>query len=156
MTWVVVPFANSFEPGPKTFDIVLNQVTYTTDRTQTADLSDGYFFGPQTVVALKASKYATAKTIADLQSAKFGVQVGTTSYDAITNVIKPTTDTAVFDTNDAAIAGPQATSRSTPSSSTCRPRPSSRTSSSTDPRSSASSTPGQPSTSARSCPRAAP
>ena len=103
VTWVVVPFANSFAPGPKTFDIVLNQVTYTTDRTQTADLSDGYFFGPQTVVTLKASKYATAKTIAELQSAKFGVQVGTTSYDAITNVIKPTTDTAVFDTNDAAI-----------------------------------------------------
>ena len=32
-----------------------------------------------------------------------GVQVGTTSYDAITNVIKPTTETAVFDTNDAAV-----------------------------------------------------
>jgi polar amino acid transport system substrate-binding protein len=103
VAWVVVPFANSFAPGPKTFDIDLNQVTYTADRTQTADLSDGYFFGPQTVVALKTSKFAKAKTITELQSAKFGVQVGTTSYDAITNAIKPTTDTAVFDTNDAAI-----------------------------------------------------
>ena len=61
MTWVVVPFANSFAPGPKTFDIDLNQVTYTTDRTQTADLSDGYYFGHQTVVALKTSKFATAE-----------------------------------------------------------------------------------------------
>ncbi len=55
------------------------------------------------MVALKTSKFAKAKTIAELQSAKFGVQVGTTSYDAITNAIKPTTETAVFDTNDAAI-----------------------------------------------------
>ena len=103
VAWVVVPFANSFSPGPKTFDIDLNQVTFTTDRTQTADLSEGYYFGPQTVVTLKTSKFAKAKTIAELQSAKFGVQVGTTSYDAINNAIKPTTETLVFDTNDAAI-----------------------------------------------------
>jgi polar amino acid transport system substrate-binding protein len=103
VAWVVVPFANAFAPGPKPFDINLTQVTYTADRAQTVDLSDGYFFGPQTVVALKSSKFATAKTIAELQGAKFGVQVGTTSFDAIQNVIKPTTETAVFDTNDAAI-----------------------------------------------------
>jgi polar amino acid transport system substrate-binding protein len=103
VTWVVVPFANSFAPGPKTFDINLNQVTFTEDRTKTADLSDGYYFGPQTVVALKSSKFAGATTVAELQSAKFGVQVGTTSYDAITTAIKPTTETAVFDSNDAAI-----------------------------------------------------
>jgi polar amino acid transport system substrate-binding protein len=103
VSWIVVPFANSYAPGPKTFDLDLNQVSYKADRTQTADLSDGYYFGPQTVVTLKANKFAKATSIAELQGAKIGAQVGTTSYDAIVNVIKPTKDPSVYDTNDAAI-----------------------------------------------------
>jgi polar amino acid transport system substrate-binding protein len=103
VAWVVVPFANSIAPGPKTFDFDLNQVTATPARAESADLSDGYYFGPQTVVTLKASPFAKATTVAELQPAKFGAQVGTTSYDAINNVIKPTTAANVFDTNDAAI-----------------------------------------------------
>lgn len=103
VSWIVVPFANSFAPGAKTFDLDLNQVSYTAERTQAADLSDGYYFGPQTVVTLKASKFAKATTVTELQGAKLGAQVGTTSYDAIVNVIKPTNDASVYDTNDAAI-----------------------------------------------------
>ena len=38
------------------------------------------------------------------RTASFGAQVGTTSYDAITEIIEPTTEAAaVYDTNDAAI-----------------------------------------------------
>ncbi|MEA2536804.1 MAG: polar amino acid transport system substrate-binding protein [Chloroflexota bacterium] len=103
VTWIVVPFANSFAPGAKAFDLDLNQVSYKAERTQAADLSDGYYFGPQTVVTLKTSKFAKATTIAELLGAKVGAQVGTTSYDAITNVIKPSADPLVYDTNDAAI-----------------------------------------------------
>jgi polar amino acid transport system substrate-binding protein len=103
VAWVVVPFANSFAPGPKTFDLDVNQVSYTADRTQTADLSDGYYFGPQTIVTLKSSPFAKATTVTALQAAKLGAQVGTTSYDAIINAIKPTKDPAVYDSNDAAI-----------------------------------------------------
>jgi polar amino acid transport system substrate-binding protein len=103
VSWIVVPFANSFAPGVKTFDLDLNQVSFKTERTQTADLSDGYYFGPQTVVALKANKFAKVTTITELAGAKIGAQVGTTSYDAITNVIKPTKEASVYDTNDAAI-----------------------------------------------------
>jgi polar amino acid transport system substrate-binding protein len=103
VAWVVVPFNNSYAPGPKTFDFDLNQVTAKPARAESADLSDGYYFGPQTVVTLKTSAFAKATTLAELQSAKFGAQVGTTSYDAINNVIKPTKAASVFDTNDAAI-----------------------------------------------------
>jgi polar amino acid transport system substrate-binding protein len=103
VAWVVVPFANSYAPGPKTFDFDLNQVSYKPERAQTADLSDGYYFGAQTVVTLKSSAFAKATTITELQGAKMGAQVGTTSYDAIVNVIKPTKDPRVYDTNDAAI-----------------------------------------------------
>ena len=98
-----MPFNNSYAPGPKTFDFDLNQVTATAARAESADLTDGYYFGPQTVVTLKSSPFAKATTIAELQSAKFGAQVGTTSLDAINNVIKPTKEASVFDSNDAAV-----------------------------------------------------
>ena len=103
VTWVVVPFSNSFAPGPKTFDIDLNQVSFKPERAQTADLSDGYYFGNQSLVALKTSPVAKVTSIAALKDFVYGAQVGTTSYDAITALIAPTKDAQVFDTNDAAI-----------------------------------------------------
>ncbi len=103
VTWVVVPFTNSFAPGPKTFDIDVNQVSYKAERAQTADLSDGYYFGNQSLVALKSSPVAKVTSVAGLKDFVFGAQVGTTSYDAITSLIAPTKAPQVFDTNDAAI-----------------------------------------------------
>jgi polar amino acid transport system substrate-binding protein len=103
VTWVVVPFLNSFAPGPKTFDFYVNQVSFKPERAQTADLSDGYYFGNQSLVVLKDSPLASATTIAELKAGTYGAQVGTTSYDAIVNVIAPTADPQVYDTNDLAI-----------------------------------------------------
>lgn len=103
VVWAVVPFANSFAPGPKTFDFDLNQVSYKPERAETADLTDGYYFGNQSLVVLKNSPLASATSIAALKDYTFGAQVGTTSYDAIVEVIAPTKDPLVFDTNDAAI-----------------------------------------------------
>ncbi len=103
VTWVVVPFATSFAPGPKTFDFDLNQVNYKTERTQTADLSKGYYFGNQALVVLKSSPLAKATTVAELKDHVYGAQVGTTSYDAIAAIIAPTKPALVYDTNDLAI-----------------------------------------------------
>lgn len=103
VTWVVVPFANSYAPGAKTFDFDINQVSYTAARAQAVDMSDGYYALNQAVVALKANPVAGAKSIADLAKYKFGAQLGTTSYQTITDVIKPTTEGSVYDTNDLAI-----------------------------------------------------
>jgi len=103
VSWVVVPFANSYAPGAKTFDVDLNEVSYKTERTATADLSTGYYFGNQTIVALKGSPLAKATTMAEIAGYVYGAQVGTTSYDAIGSVIKPTKEARVYDTTDAAI-----------------------------------------------------
>jgi polar amino acid transport system substrate-binding protein len=103
VAWIVVPFANSFAPGPKTFDIDLNQVNYKTERTQTADLTKGYYFGNQALVVLKDSPLAKATTIAELKDYVYGAQVGTTSYDSIASVIAPTKAPLIYDTNDLAI-----------------------------------------------------
>ena len=103
VTWLVVPFANSFAPGPKTFDIDLNQVNYKVERTQTADLSKGYYFGNQALVVLKSSPLAKATSIAELKDYVYGAQVGTTSFDAIAALIAPSKDARIYDTNDLAI-----------------------------------------------------
>src|SRR5918999_3840013 len=101
--WVVVPFNNVFKPGPKDFDFDINQVSYTEKRDEAVDFSDSYYDVEQAVVTLKDSQYADATSLADLESAKLGAQVGTTSYDAILNVIQPGEDPAVFDRNIDAI-----------------------------------------------------
>jgi polar amino acid transport system substrate-binding protein len=103
VAWVVVPFANSFAPGPKTFDIDLNQVTATPERAQTADLSDGYYFGNQSLVAKKDAPIAAVISTAALKDYTFAAQVGTTSLEAINEIIQPTEAAKVYDTNDAAI-----------------------------------------------------
>lgn len=103
VSWIVVPFANSYAPGAKDFDIYLTQVSYKPERAQAADLSEGYYFVSQSVVALEDSPLAQAKTIADLKDYTFGAQVGTTSYDTIVETIQPSKDAQVFDTNDLAI-----------------------------------------------------
>lgn len=103
VSWVVVPFTNAFAPGAKTFDFLINQVSYTPERATAVDLSEGYYNLNQGVVALKDNPVAKATTLADLKSYKFGAMVGTTSYDAIQKVIAPTTETSVYDTNDAAL-----------------------------------------------------
>lgn len=103
VSWTVVPFTNSFAPGAKDFDFYITQVSYKPERAQAADLSDGYYTVLQSVVALKASPLAAARTVADLAGYTFGAQVGTTSYDTIVNTIKPTREPQVFDTNDLAV-----------------------------------------------------
>ncbi len=103
VSWIVVPFTNSYAPGAKDFDFYISQVSYKPARAEAADLSDGYYTVLQSVVTLKANKLAGATSIADLAGYTFGAQVGTTSYDTIVNTIKPTKEPQVFDTNDLAI-----------------------------------------------------
>jgi len=103
VTWTVVPFNNSFAPGPKPFDFYITQVSYTPERATAVDLSDGYYFVNQSVVAMNGSPLIGKTTIAELAEFRFGAQVGTTSYTTIVDVIKPTQEPSVFDTNDAAI-----------------------------------------------------
>jgi polar amino acid transport system substrate-binding protein len=103
VTWVVAPFNNVIQPGPKAFDIYLTQVSYSADRAKVVDLSDGYFDLNQAVVGLASDPISQVTTVAGLQAFKLGAQVGTTSYQYIVDQIKPTHDPAVYDTNDAAI-----------------------------------------------------
>jgi polar amino acid transport system substrate-binding protein len=105
VVWVAVPFNNAIQPGPKAFDFDVNQVSFSTERAQAVDLSDGYFDDSQAVVALKTNPIASASSVAALKAFRLGAQVGTTSYTYITANIAPTPQPRVYNTNDAAITG---------------------------------------------------
>jgi polar amino acid transport system substrate-binding protein len=99
--WIVVPFNSSYAPGPKKFDFDINQISINAKRAKRVDFSEPYFTAPQAVIALKGSSADGAKSLADLAKAKLGVQVGTTSLDAVTEKIKPSDQPQVFnDSND--------------------------------------------------------
>jgi polar amino acid transport system substrate-binding protein len=98
--WTVVPFNSSYAPGPKDFDFDINQISITPKRAEQVDFSSPYYTADQAVVALKDSDAAAATSLADLQDAQFGVQIGTTSLDAVNEVIQPSSDPQVFDTSN--------------------------------------------------------
>lgn len=104
VSWAVVTFDQALAPGEKSFDILLNQVSIKTERAEAVDFSNGYYDVAQGVVTVEGSPIAGATSIADLKGAKLGTQIGTTSYDAIINIIKPDQEPAVFNTMDEAVA----------------------------------------------------
>ncbi len=95
--WTTVPFNSSYAPGPKDFDFDVNQISITPKRAQQVDFSAPYYTANQAVVALDGSDAANATSLADLKDTTIGVQIGTTSLDAVTNVIDPSTAPKVFD-----------------------------------------------------------
>ncbi|MGN5378312.1 ABC transporter substrate-binding protein [Streptomyces lasalocidi] len=102
VVWQSVPFNKAFAPGIKTFDFDINQVSISDERKKAVDFSSGYYDVRQAVIALKGSKAAKASSIADLKGLKLGAQVGTTSLDYITDVVKPKQEAAAFAKNDQA------------------------------------------------------
>ena len=102
--WIPVKFDIAYAPGPKDFDIDVNQISFTPERAENVDMSDGYYFVNQSVVANKDTPAAEVTTLAALKDMRLGAQVGTTSLATIQEVIQPTVDPSVYDSNDAAIA----------------------------------------------------
>jgi polar amino acid transport system substrate-binding protein len=100
VSWTIVPFNSSYAPGPKKFDFDINQISITPQRAKRVDFTQTYFQAPQAVVLPKGATKQIA-SLADLKGAKIGVQVGTTSLDAVQDVVKPSQQPQVFsDSND--------------------------------------------------------
>jgi polar amino acid transport system substrate-binding protein len=104
VAWTVVKFDNAYAPGDKQFDVDINQISFTPERAENVDMSDGYYFVNQSVVANKDTPAAEVTTLSDLKDMRLGAQVGTTSLATIQDVIQPTVDPSVYDDNTAAIA----------------------------------------------------
>jgi polar amino acid transport system substrate-binding protein len=102
VTWLKVPFNNSYAPGAKDFDFDINQISITPKRAEVVDFSDGYYAASQAVIALEGEPAAEVTSLAELKDLKLGAQTGTTSLSAITDVIQPSEQPLVFDDTNAA------------------------------------------------------
>ena len=101
--WIYVPFNRSFAPGPKPFDFDINQISFSPARAKIVTFSASYYEVSQAVVVLEGTPIARVKTRAGLRRFKLGAQLGTTSYQYIEDHIDPSTTTAVYNTNAAAV-----------------------------------------------------
>ena len=98
--WTTVPFNSSFAPGPKDFDFDLNQVSISEQRAKAVDFSSPYYEADQAIVVNGDSDLAGATSLADFQDASIGVQIGTTSLEAVDSSIQPSNDPRVFQTSN--------------------------------------------------------
>jgi polar amino acid transport system substrate-binding protein len=98
--WTVEPFDSSYAPGPKSFDFDINEISITPQRAKEVDFSVPYYTDPQAVIVPKSSPLATAGNLAALGSAKIGVQIGTTSLEAVKSEIKPSQQPQVFNNSN--------------------------------------------------------
>ena len=99
VSWIPVPFNNSIAPGPKDFDVYLAQVSYTAERAEIVDLSEGYYFSNQALVTNADSALADATTIQEVAGFQLGAAGNTTSLTYITDKIQPAAEPRVYDDN---------------------------------------------------------
>ena len=103
VVWTHASFTSVIAPTPKQYDLDINEVSITDQRKKAVDFSTGYYDVAQAIITLKGSKIAGVTTISGLKSAKLGAQQGTTSFDAINDVIKPSAKAHEYPTNDLAV-----------------------------------------------------
>ncbi len=101
--WTRTTFDGAIAPGPKDFDWNLQQFSITEDREKAVDFSSSYYDVNQAIVSYQGSPIAGATAVADLESAKLGAAVGTTSLDAAQQ-LGTGEEVAVFNDNAAAVA----------------------------------------------------
>jgi len=99
VTWTRVGFDEAIAPGPKDFDVNVQQYSITDERDEVVDFSVPYYTTQQALVAYGESDIVNAASLEDLKAYNLGAQIGTTSLDYIENVIQPDTQAAVYDTN---------------------------------------------------------
>ena len=99
VTWVRTPFEAAIQPGPKDFDVNLQQFSITDERRQAVDFSSPYYEARQALIAIEGSPAADAASLADLSGVSIGAASGTTSLLAAEE-FAPDAEIQVFNNND--------------------------------------------------------
>jgi len=103
--WATVPFNASYAPGEKKFDFDLNQISITPAREKAVTFSVPYYTANQAVLVKKGSDLDGITSLDQLKDAAIGVQIGTTSYEAVNDQIQPDTTPKTFkNSNDGVTA----------------------------------------------------
>lgn len=100
VVWVRTTFEAAIQPGPKDFDFNLQQYTITEERAQNVDFSSPYYQSPQAVITVESSAASSASSLSDLEGLLVGAASGSTSFQAIEEVIKPSAGAQAFNNND--------------------------------------------------------
>ena len=98
--WVRTLFDGAIAPGPKDFDLNLQQFSITDERKAAVDFSSPYYQTTQVVITVEGSPAADAITLADLKPLLVGAATGTTSFTAIETLIAPDLGAQAFSSND--------------------------------------------------------
>lgn len=104
VVWVRSTFDEAIAPGPKTFDLNLQQFSITEQRARAVDFSSPYYETRQAVVTLPGTAAEDATSVADLAGLAIGAQSGTTSFTAAETVIDPEGGVQAYNSNDDAKA----------------------------------------------------
>ena len=100
VVWVRTGFDEAIAPGPKSFDVNIQQFSITSDRAEVVDFSSPYYETTQVVITTETSAAADATSLADLKDLLIGAATGTTSFTTAESQIAPTAGVQVFNSND--------------------------------------------------------
>lgn len=101
--WMGIPFGKSFAPGEKDFDFAMQQISITSKRAEAVDFSAGYFDVNQALIANEGSPAVGVTTLEGLKDLKLGAPVGTTSLQAIEELVQPNVEPGVYEDLDTAL-----------------------------------------------------
>jgi polar amino acid transport system substrate-binding protein len=101
VVWTRTTFDSAIAPGPKNFDLNLQQYTITAKRAKAIDFSSPYYQTTEALVSIKGSAADSAKTLAALKKIKIGVAAASTSYTIVVKDVGVQPE--VFNSNDDAV-----------------------------------------------------
>jgi polar amino acid transport system substrate-binding protein len=96
--WKNTPFTGLFSPAPKDFDMAINEITITAERSRVVDFSDPYFDANQGFVIKKGGPAEGVQSIAEMKDLQFGVQATTTGAAYVKDEIQPDSQPREFST----------------------------------------------------------
>ena len=100
--WVSTPFSGLFSPAPKNFDMAINEITITPERSKVVDFSVPYFDANQGYLIKKGGPGDGVTAIAEMKDLQFGFQATTTGGTYIQDTIQPDKQPREFSTLGAA------------------------------------------------------
>ncbi|QLD12492.1 ABC transporter substrate-binding protein [Microbacterium oleivorans] len=102
--WVRTSFEAAIAPGPKSFDVNIQQYTITDERKQGVDFSSPYYAASQSIVALKGGAADGVTDIAGLKDLTIGAMANSTSALTLEQVVDPDVEPRLYNSNEDATA----------------------------------------------------
>jgi polar amino acid transport system substrate-binding protein len=101
VVWTRTTFESAIAPGPKDFDLNLQQYSITDERAEAVDFSSPYYTSTQAVITVEGSAAEDVTTVDGLSDVTVGVASGTTSLTVFQD--QTGTDPQIFNSNEDAV-----------------------------------------------------